>query len=211
MSDTSTDSGLESAAYSDMRLLGVGLTEAEAELGLCEDVVCVDAVWARLHDFGVRGYAIRGSDYFAGLRLAAVVFLPSGLFEFGHNLRDATGAALAVIVPMLDEAGRTQNLIAVDLEFKRVARWRSMLPILGVDRLHGPRIEPLRVFPHVFAWLRADRDGIVVFDFPGAAKILCGGGTLAVEDIAFGRELSTKLRIHPPRIVARAGGRRAAA
>ena len=93
----------------DKRLLGVGLTSAEAELGLCQDVVCVPDVWSQLYELGVRDPAVTGRDYFEGLRFASVVLFPTGLFEFAHNLHDQHGAELATIVPLPDERGRVQT------------------------------------------------------------------------------------------------------
>ncbi len=179
------------------------MTQAEAELGLCQDVVSVRDVWERLYALGVRERAVTGGGNFAALRFAAVKFLPSGAFEFAHNLPDASGAVLAVIVPMLDIDGRTHDLVALDLETMRAARWRRSLSILGMHRLYGPRIEPLAVYQTPLEWLRAGRDGIVIADFPAATKLLCGGEPLAVDDAAFGRELHAKLRLGPPRILVR--------
>ena len=204
------NSALKVALPHDERLLGIGLTEAEAELGLCELAVSVPFVWATLYRLGVRSDALRLGGHFASLHIAAVSFLDGGRFEFGHNLSNEAKATPALIVPMLDECGRTQNLLAYEARSKRTARWRSKIPILGLDQLHQPRIEPLQVFPDVLDWLRAGREGIVIVDYPEAAKILCNGEPLAVDDIAFGRELAAKLQIGPPRIVVRKNQRAAA-
>lgn len=179
------------------------MTEAEAELGLCEPVVTVPDVWSKLHAQGVRGGAVTGGDAFAALHVAAVVFLANGLFEFAHNMRDAGGSVLAVIIPMIDIDGRAHDFVACDTDFKRSARWRRTLPILGMDRVYGPRIDPLSVFRGPLQWLQAGRDGIVICSYRFAAKILCDGEPLSVDDAAFGSELDAKLRVNPPRIFLR--------
>ena len=197
----------------DERLLGVGFTDAEAELALnCEAAVTLPDAWATLNSLGIPGPAITGAGdgYFASIHVAAVVPLPENLFEFAHNLTDQTGAKVAFVVPMLDEIGRTQSFVACNTQFTRATRWRRTLAMLGMEGLLAPRIAPLRVFRTVIDWLRADRDGLVIFDFPLAAERLCRAEALAVDDVAFGRELSEKLHIGPPRILVRASERAAA-
>lgn len=210
VSDICTDSGLKYATYGDPRLLGVGLTKAEAELGFCEGAVNVIAVWQRLRELSIRGYAITGGNHFASLHVASAVFLPNGRFEFGHAMGDASGAEVALIIPMIDVDGRVHSFVACDLGFRRAACWKTTPSILGMENINLPRIEALQVFKDALGWLQSGRDGIVILDFPAAARILCGGETLAVDDVNFGRELAGKLQIGSPRIVTRRDVRRAA-
>lgn len=107
----------------DWRLAKGGLSECEMALLDCFPVVCDTNWYARLWGLGIRGAA--------GLHVESVVFLPGGQFEFWRNLRDATGAVVALIIPALDGFGEIEDLMAFDIDGGAVARWRGCAAVLG--------------------------------------------------------------------------------
>jgi hypothetical protein len=188
----------------DPRLVGVGLTAAEMELLACELVTLNPPTYAKLFSLGVHGPALTGQDAFDALHVAAVVFLPGSRFEFGHNLRDATGSVVAIIVPARDERGFTRDLVAWDMDTGQVATWQHSA-MLGEHSLGEWRIsdsDGLRVYPTMLEWLCADRDGLVIFHGSEARWRLIGE-RLIVDDAAFGLRLREALRLPEPEIFVR--------
>jgi len=187
---------------SDWRLANGGLSECKIALLDCLPVVC-DANWyARVWDLGARSAA--------GLHVESAVFLPSGQFEFGRDLRDATGAVAALITPALDGFGEIEDLAAIDLDSGAMAQWRGRAAVLGAEMIFAPRLgDPLRVFPDAMAWLAGNREGVVILDWTKAAAAL-DGVTLEVESVEFGRQLRQRLARPAPPIVVRVNGRAAA-
>ncbi|HLH12416.1 MAG TPA: hypothetical protein VKV77_11125 [Methylovirgula sp.] len=109
----------------DPKLLGLGMTECEAEHGRCASVFEYPHLFERLFALGIRGRAISGGDAFDALGAEPVVFLPGARFSFARHLLDATGYKLAVIVPARDTYGEVADLIAVDLDTDTIAAWLS--------------------------------------------------------------------------------------
>ena len=71
--------------------------------------------------------------------------------------------------------------------------------MIGEQMICAPRLgEPLNVFPDIWEWLRAGRNGIVMFDWKKAARHL-EGVSLSVETIEFGQVLPRRLARPPPR------------
>src|SRR5271165_4416146 len=115
MSDSST---------ADPRLLGVGLTPSESALLDCQLAVLHQPTYAKLCALEIRGDRLSGRDTFDALHVEAVCFLSNNRFEFARNLRDATGAKLAVIIPARDEGGAVADLVAWDMDTDALATWR---------------------------------------------------------------------------------------
>lgn len=197
-------------APADLRSLGIGLNDCDRALLDCPPVVLNDRLYAKLLALGIFGAGVNGRSPFDALHFEAAVRLPSGLFEFGRDMRDATGARDAIIVPARDEFGELVDLAAWD--DGAVALWRGHVAMLGEDQLALPRIETpaLAVFADVASWLRAGRRGVVIID-PQRARWCLADEQLMVADAAFGRRLRAALRLPEPQIfVASHAGRRAA-
>ncbi len=187
----------------DPRLVGIGLTAAESALIECQFVALHKATYAKLFGLGIYGRALTGRDAFDALHVESVCFLAGRRFEFGRNLRNATGAVRAVIIPARDEDDDTRDLAAWSLDDGRVATWCGAVSMLGEDQLSAPRRRAgLHVHRNVVEWLRADRNGVVILDAKRARWKLAEE-ILAVDDPAFGLRLRAAMRLPEPGIVVR--------
>lgn len=195
----------------DLRLLGLGLSGCERALLDCWPVVCHDRTYAKLFALGIFGDGVNGRWPFYALAYDAVCFLPGDRFEFGRDMRDATGARDAIIVPAMNEFGELTDLAAWLPHTGELALWRGVVSMLGQNNIFAPRLgEPLLVHENVADWLRAGRRGVVIID-PARALMLLAGDRLAVADAKFGRRLRDALRLPAPKIfVTRDSARRAA-
>jgi hypothetical protein len=188
---------------SDLRLIGISLTPAEAALTESLPVVLHSPTYEALFRLGVRGVALTGADAFDALHIEVVCFLQDGRFEFARDIRDQVEGALAVIIPCRDEFGRTTDLAAWHMDTGRVATWLGAAVMLGEDNISAPRIDcdGVRVFPDAAAWLREDRRGVVILDATRARWRLTEERLIVREaDIDFGRRLRKILRLPEPRI-----------
>ena len=95
-----------------VRPIGGFLSEIELALLDCEPVAQHNPTHAKLFALGIHGPASTGRSPFNALRCEAVCFLPGGRFEFARDMRDASGHALAIIIPVRDEDGETIDLVA---------------------------------------------------------------------------------------------------
>jgi hypothetical protein len=122
-------------------------------------------------------------------------------FDFAADLpadRDDE-AVSAIILLALGEEGYPVDLVAWATSPYRIASWFGA-PFLGAENLFAPRLhDGLKVFPNPLAWLKAERDGVVIVDTE-AAKWSLVDELLVVCDGDFGRELREKLSLPQPRI-----------
>lgn len=184
-------------------LLGVGLTESERALTESPSVVCEEVLYQRLYALGVRSAGFNGNGPFDALAYDAVCLLPNARFAFARDLRDASSATVAVLIPVCGEAGEIVDICAWHVDDDMVALWRDAVPGLGFENLDAPRLgEPLVVHETPAAWLRAERSGIFILDYQRAAQRIAPlRPTLGVMSASFGRRLHSKLAIPPPPIV----------
>jgi hypothetical protein len=186
----------------DRRLANGGLGKCEMALLDCTPIVCDIGWYARLRALGVHCAT--------GLHFDSVVFAPRGQFDFARDLRDASGAVVALIIPTFDERGELDDLVASDLDTGVLAGWLGRSAMLGAEMILAPRLgEPLRVVSDVRIWLGANREALVILDWQKAASQL-EGVTLEVGRIKFGQELRQRLARPAPPIVVRVNARAAA-
>jgi hypothetical protein len=185
----------------DLRLIGFGLSPSDAALLDCAPVVSHAPTYGELFSLGIHGPAVTGGSPFNSLQVDPVCFLPGGRFEFARDLEDATGHALAVIIPARDRYGETIDLAAWRPTTGRFGTWRGAAVLLGEDQIDAPRLDGdcLRVFPGPAEWLRAERQGVVILD-PKRARWLLAEERLLVADAPFGRQVRDMLRLPAPRI-----------
>ena len=109
----------------------------------------------------------------AGLYVEPVVFLPNGCFEFARDVRDASGAVVAVVFLAPDDLGNALDLAAWEPEAGRLALWLGRVSMLGQDNLYGWRFdEPLMAHETPLEWLQAGRQGVFVIDPQRASPLL---------------------------------------
>lgn len=205
ISEPTTQNRVEQRTGPNLKALGVGLNECEAELNGCQPLSCHHAMRDKLRALGVRRFAGRASDPFDALCCEPVIFLPSGRFELARNMRDQAGHRPAVIGPARDRNGDLIDLFAFDASTGQTATWRNRAALLGGEKIlqTRPRFEvPLTVHENAVDWLRADRDGVVIIDHRRAADWL-DGLTLAAATAAHGEQLRQKLTRPAPAIVIR--------
>jgi hypothetical protein len=188
----------------DLRLLGVDWNDCDKALADCAPLVLDRAIYNKLFGLGISGAAINGRGPFGALHIDAVVFLPSGRFEFSRDMRDASGTVKAVIIPVHDEQGELMDLAAWKPGSKSFGLWRGAASILGADRIGEPRVDSpvLHVFPDILSWLRNNRCGVVIID-PARARWLLAGDRLVVDATMFGARLREELRLPEPQIFVR--------
>ena len=105
-----------------------------------------------------------------------------------------------MVLLALGDEGYPVDLVAWTSNPYRIASWFGATPFLGAENLFAPRLhDGLKVFPNPLAWLKAERDGVVIVD-PEEAKWALVGELLIVSDGAFGLELREKLSLPLPRI-----------
>jgi hypothetical protein len=146
---------------------------------------------------GISASAIETDLYCSSgpLRFASVVF---GKRYFDFAVDGDASAVPAFIVIARDELGVTDDLVAFDGQ-GRLAPGLGRARLLGEQMIFTPRLgEPLRIFEDVWAWLRADRDGVVILDWRVAAGRL-EDVPLCVDSVEFGQILRERLaRPAPP-------------
>ncbi len=178
----------------DSRLLGLNLNDVEKTHASCAPLVLNTGLYAKLFALA-GGQGVDGAGGFDSLVHEVVVFLPGGRFEFARDLRDATGAKAAVIIPARDEDFEHVDLVALDLETSAIATWLGRVAVLGQEWLAAATLdEPLMVHETPLDWLRAGREGLYVVDAGRAARLLAGR-SIAVKDVAHGVELCAALRL----------------
>ena len=180
----------------DPRLLGIGLNEVEAEHASCAPLVLNAALYAKLFALA-GGQGVDGAGGFDSLVYDVVVSLPGGRFEFARDMRDATGAKVAVIIPARDEYLEHVDLVALDLDTGAIATWLGRVAMLGQEWLSAATFdEPLIVHETALDWLRAGREGLYVIDLGRAGRLLAGR-SIAVKSVVFGAALRAALRLEP--------------
>jgi hypothetical protein len=133
------------------------------------------------------------------VRSASVVF-SEGYSDFARGEDDEEIVAYVVIAR--DWCGDTSDIIAFT-DHRSIARWLKRTTVLGEQMILASRLcLPLRVFPDVWAWLRGDRDGVVILDWGRAASAL-EGIRLEAGSIEFGSILRKRLARPAPPIVIR--------
>ena len=187
----------------DWRLAEDGSSECEMALLDCVPVVCHSVWYSRLSALGV-GDA-------RDLHFDSVVLLAGDRFEFARHLRDASGNAVALIIPIYDDLSRLTDLAAFNLDTGKLGIWRGRVPMLGAENLYGWRLgDPLVMHETPLDWLKANREGVFVIDPQRASPLLRQVGPLGVKSAIFGRRMREVMTIRAPRIVV-AESRRAAA
>jgi hypothetical protein len=142
----------------------------------------------------------------APIRAAHVIF-SAGYFDFAE---DASEAVSVFVACARDWRGNASDIVAFDLDGRFAAAWLGREALLGAHHVLAPRFdEPLRVFPDVWAWLRSDRDGVVILDWRRAPALL-DGVTIAVDSVEFGQVLRQRLTRPAPPIVVRSSAEAAA-
>jgi hypothetical protein len=146
---------------------------------------------------GISASAMEADPYRASgpLRFASVAF---GEQYFDFAVGTDAMAVPAFIVIARNEFGVTDDMVAFDGQ-GRLATGLGRARLLGEQMILAPRLgEPLRVFEDVWAWLRADRDGVVILDWRVAARRL-EDVSLCVDSVEFGQILRERLaRPAPP-------------
>lgn len=138
---------------------------------------------------------------FSSILLNRVAFLPSGHFEFVHNLRGPTETAVACTLLLRDVNGDTVDVLAWQPSTGRAATWRRAVALLGEEQIDQPRLEHLAIHDGVLSWLREGRRGLVVVDPHRAARMLDGRGPLVVRSVDFGKRIRKQLTISAPEIL----------
>jgi hypothetical protein len=171
----------------------------------CEPVVLHPKTYGELFAAGIKGQAISAGSVFRALHVESVVFRTIDRFDFGRDLRDATGHVRAVIIPVSDD-GETIDLVAWEVQTGRRATWLGAAAVLGGESIGAPRlcVDGLRVFPSPAEWLRAGRAGIVIVD-ADRARWRLAGERLIVGDTSAGRRLLSALRLPDPQIFVEKG------
>ena len=125
----------------DQRLLGVGLTPAEAALAESLPVTLHRQTYNALFALRIHGRAIVGQHAFDALHLECVCYLPGERFELARGMRDPSGHVLAVVIPCQNEFGEADDLAAWEIESGRVATWRGAAAVLGAHYLGEPWVD----------------------------------------------------------------------
>jgi hypothetical protein len=133
-----------------------------------------------------------------------VVFFDGFRFEF---VEDAHGgeAHEALLLLALDEFGEVADIVAYEPRRKLKASWNGRAPLLGMEALWAPRLDPqgaLTVFADPVEWLVNERLGVVVVDPRQAASYLRDAEPLKVSSTAFGQRLGARINPRRPRIYA---------
>jgi hypothetical protein len=185
----------------DFRHMGVELTPAEAALAESSPAVLHAPTYDALFRLGIHGKALTGADAFDALHVEAVCFLGNERFEFARDMSEPCESGLAVIIPCRNELGRTVDLVAWEIETRKLAVWRGEAAMLGEDQIDAPRIEydGVRIYPGPVDWLHAGRRGAVILDALRARWRLAED-RLIVNDADFGRRLRRMLRLPEPRV-----------
>jgi hypothetical protein len=136
------------------------------------------------------------------IRIARVVFLSGGRFEFERYCQNNEGCIDALIIRCLNLCCNQVDLCACSLTFDQFGVWQGKIVLLGEENIFAPRIaRPLAVHSTPLEWLQANRDGVVIVDLPRARALLQDAGPLAVKSAKFGRTLRTQLTVGPPQIM----------
>jgi hypothetical protein len=163
---------------------------------------CISLSWIkRLKALGVTVDALCEPDFPAS---GHVVFFDGSRFEF---VADAHGgqAFEAMLLLALDEFGEVCDIVAYDPRRKLKAFWLGNAPLLGLEQVWLPRLDPqgaLTVFADPVEWLLGDRLGVVVVHPARAASILRNVEPLQVSSAPFGRRLGALINPRLPRIYA---------
>jgi hypothetical protein len=151
--------------------------------------------------FRARGISDEAQEADPPIRFASVVFAEP-FFDFATE--DQGDATPAFVLIVRDSAG-VSDIAAFDAQGRRFATWLGRAAMLGEQNVLGWRVgEPLLVCQDVWEWLRADRDGVVILDWPAAASRL-EGHSLATETVEFGQILDKRLTRPPPPIFIKTG------
>jgi len=135
--------------------------------------------------------------------MAAVVMQEGFRFDFANEVDGQPREAMLFLAR--DEDGDPVDMVAWEPRLNRMASWLGNAPLLGMEMLYGPRLDPdaaLEVFPTPLQWLIAERHGVCIADPRYAASILRECEPLKTEDHAFGQRLRSLINPKPPRIFA---------
>lgn len=135
--------------------------------------------------------------------LCAEVTFAGKRFEFARH-RPSDDVVTAFVLPVFDQWGDNTDLAAWH-PTEGVALWLGNVAMLGEEQVQQPRLgEPLEVHATVLAWLRSNRQGVVVLHQSRALPMLRAAAPLLVDDTHFAAKLHDALTIKAPQILVRA-------
>jgi hypothetical protein len=132
-----------------------------------------------------------------------VVFFDDHFFDFADEAHGGQSSE-AMLLLARDDLDDPCDIVAWEPRTKRVAAWCSALPLLGMEQLPAPRLDPhgaLKVFADPAEWLLHERDGVVIVNPERAAPLLRLAEPLQANSTAFGRRLAELINPKPPRIL----------
>jgi hypothetical protein len=134
---------------------------------------------------------------------AQVVMHGDRRFDFVNEVDGQPVSAMILLARDVD--GAPCDLVAWEPRSNRMASLYGNAPLLGMEMLHGPRLDPenaLEVFETVKDWLIAERHGVCIVHPPRSAPILRECEPLKVSSSAFGLRLRNLINPKRPRLFA---------
>ncbi len=135
-----------------------------------------------------------------------------GRFEFGRYVNHEM-VRDALVALAFDRDGHATDLVAWRTGPEPfVTSWLGQVGLLGEENLDGARFgEPLTVHANVMAWLRSNREGVVVIDPVRAGPLLRRAGEMVVDSHHERNRLNAIMRVDLPKIIVRSNIRAVAA
>jgi hypothetical protein len=134
---------------------------------------------------------------------AEVVFFDGHFFDFADEaLRGQSSESMLFLAR--DDLGDPCDIVAWEPRTQRLAAWWGAPPLLGMEHLLGPRLDPhgaLKVFTDPAEWLLNERNGVVIVNPAAAAPLLRAAEPLEASSAAFGRRLAELINPKLPRIL----------
>jgi hypothetical protein len=125
-------------------------------------------------------------------------------FNSGHTFEfTEEGGDGALIFLARDPDGEPLDMVAWSAKRGKLAAWYGRAPVLGLDGLYAPRLNPENAVPvheTPLQWLFNERYGLVIVHPRRAAPILRAAEPLAASSAAFGLRLRNLLALAPSRI-----------
>ncbi len=127
-----------------------------------------------------------------------------GRFEFGRYVSHED-VRTALVALAFDRDGHAADIVAWRTGSEPfVASWLGQVGLLGEENLDGARFgEPLTVHADVMAWLRSNRQGVVVVDAIRAGPMLRQAGEMVVDSHRERNRLNAIMRVDLPKIIVR--------
>ena len=129
-----------------------------------------------------------------------VIFLDNGCFEFCRYREGKIEPALTFVCWSHD--GVAEDVCAWQATTGKIATWLGRAAMLGEDNIAAPRLgDGLAVHDGPLAWLKSNRDGVVILDRGRAAPMLRDAGTLLVASLEEAKRLRRTLAVALPTIL----------